>query len=557
VVRSVAPKAPVVGDKKKKKRRADAVNAIYEKYWEGKNIVGFGADKEQAWIMKSLDNSIGFAARSFFAWDLTSAAKNYYGALFQVSTEAAISKYPKYINYKNYSLGRIWASRTMAQLSANIYNTGVKPLNVQLGEIMDFSQGRFWDKFGESISRSFARDTAEAGITAGYSVSTSHRQYLQLQLDMQLMAGVMHTVMVEQDGKMIRYIDAWELKDNGVIGLKEGIDKSYDRGGKKFIEIRNAIHELSNLNQGAYAKADSNYADRFVAYKSTIAIRKFFLKMFINRVNFDQAKTIENIERRTGKKVKNPRLAMMNPRNWDLFEETWNPALNDFHIGFWIDALKNSATVMRDFRKGSLDSSHFSKQNMYGLYRIILNNIKIQLWSLLTYALLGWYDPEDDERLAKLRERSGALPYFLVDEDWSKNFNARGWLGQHIGLMMYKVDEENRFFNNPTGILDLWSESTVFGGGSVGLMLDAWRDLNFALKGDSRGYYKKDVGPMLWQQEGSPKFIKHLARMAGKKGQFESPATTFKNYEQIRRQKGTDPTGWYRYLMTWAQEDDE
>lgn len=517
--RRLKPKLPVMTDSgEDKERRKNAINAMYETFWEGKRITGPGKDNRSA--QKIMGNLMGAASFSFFAFDITSAYKNYYGAQFQIATEAAISRYKQFINYKDFSLARPWAMKAMGQISAEVYKTTSKSKDVQLGEIFDFAQGRFQDDFGESISRTMARDAASL------SWSMSHRKWLELLATMQLFSGVMHSVRVEQNGKMIRYVDAWELGEDGNIKLKDGIDKAYDKGGKKFIEIRNAIHELSNLNQGAYSQQDSTYLDRYLAWRWTISVRKFFMKMAVNRVGYD------------ARMSKQKGFKWINPMTWHLMEDAWNPALNDFHIGYYSSLIRGIGRFLQSASQGNM-AMGMTPQESYALKRIGLDAVKVMLWHWLTFALFG-YDPEDDERLAKLKEKSGAFPHFLVDEEWSEDFQLGGWLSQHAQLLMYKVDEENRFFWSPSSVTDLFGETSIVNGATLDLYLDLYNNLYYAATDDPRGYYKKDVGAMTWQQEDSWKGWKLLARMVGKKGQFEAPAVSWKNYEQIRRQKGNE-----------------
>jgi len=456
---------------------------------------------------------LSLASHSFFAFDVTSAMKNFLGAQFQIALEGAGGKY---YSYKNWHRGRPWAMKAMAQISGQIYKQEAKSLDVQMIDIFDAIQGRFEEKFGESLSRSFERDAANLTWT------TSHRKWLESEATLQLFSAIMHDTMVEQkqpDGtvKEIRYINAFQLnpKTNS-IELKEGIDEKWAVGGEEFNKVKLKNHEVSNLLQGAYAGFDQPIISRNIAFRMVSSLKKYFTKMLLHRYG--------------------GRGLSLNPKTWFHAKSRYNLATSDTHLGFY---WQNMITLRRLVQSRGKHIMYMSKEETRAFKMGILELLKLQLFGLAYFWLFG-FDPDDKDKWKKLKAKSGALPTPFTDDKWSENWQLGGWLENHMLLLMMHVEAENEHFVPVPGfgLADMYQvvggESSIAAGASYKALMNMFGDLVYTVTGQEKAYYKKDTGALNIQQEGENKFWRKLYRMMGMNGKFIDPDTSLKNFYQQR-----------------------
>jgi len=496
----------------KSNRRAKVIDSMVEIFFEGKKLFDGSNNPTQ---IKLINNALGMASHAFFAFDVTSAMKNFLGAQFQIALEGAGGKY---FHYKDFHLGRPWAHTAMWEISGQIYKTTAKSQKVQLIEVFDAVQGRFDDKFGESLSRSFARDAANLSWT------TSHRKWLETEATLQLFSAIMHSTKVEQiqeDGKSkrIRYIDAWQINEDNQLELKPGIDKTWDINGAKFNSVKFNNHEVSNLLQGAYADFDQPMVNRHILWRLVSSMRKYFTKMFLHRYGHSGS--------------------IWNPK------DRFNLPTNDMHMGFY---MRNISWMRKAIETKGKSLMYMTQDEVRALKMGVLEMFKLWLITA-SYMWLWGFDPDDKDRWKKRKgemstgaffEGSGALPWMgLTDEEWSENWNLQGWMGNQLLLLTMHVEAENEHFIPIPGyglkdMLTLGTESSIASGPSIEGLMIMFYDLAYTAMGDDSVIYKKDVGALNIQQEGSNKFWRHLYKTLGVKGKWIDPATSMKNFQGSR-----------------------
>jgi len=494
-------------------RRAHLLEGMVEVLFEGKSLK---ESNNNPTGVKITNVALGIAAHSFFALDLTSALKNFYGAQFQIALEAAGNKY---FGYKSWQRGRPWAFKTMAKISQEVYNQQAKSLEIQLVDVFDAAQGRFQDKFGESPSRSLARDTANL------SWLTSHRKWLETEATLQIFSAIMYDTKVTQtlDGisNEISYIDAWELDKKGSIKLKDGIDKTWDLGGEKFLDVTNANHETSNFLQGMYSQADKPLINRAIAWRMFGSLKNYFTKMFLHRYAA------------AGLSLKNPS-SFLNP------QERVNLATGQMHMGFyWQNILLTKELIKTGGKHILYMNAEEKRAGMLGL----LEFLKVQLFGMAAYLIMASFgtDPDDEKRWSKMKKQTGALPTILTNEEYAEQFNLSGWSRAHLLLLMMSVETEaNAFILAPDmGINHMYNtvagQSSIAMGASFEAIKDMIADLYFTVTGDDRVVYKKDASGLKAKSEGTNKFIYKLMRMSGISGKFIDPLTTARNIESARK----------------------
>ena len=480
----------VRGDGNNRKKQIDS---IVEIFFEGKN---YFEKTNNTFGIKALNTSMGMASHSFFAFDMISAAKNFFGAQYQIALESATGKY---YSYKSWQTGRFWALTAQAQISRQIYAKGPKSIHVQLIEMFDAIQGRQDDKFGESMSRSLARDVLNGTWT------TSHRKYLENEATLQIFAAIMTDTIVEQNGKKIKYINAWQLNPvTKTLELKEGIDKKWDIDGKEFTRIKFRNQEVSNFLQGAYAKFDQSMINRYMSWKLIGTMKKFFVKMAIHRMGH------------TG--------SLWNP------QAKLNVATGESHTGYYI---KTFQAISHMVRTGTINLNHLPIAEKQALIKSLVEILKIILLKM-AFGLVWGYDYDDEQKWAKIRERSGAMPIpYLVDEDYSKDWNFGGWAANNALLLSLKVEQENVFFIPlfGYGLKDMYNTlqpNSIALNGSVLRLLQLGE---LIVTGDT---YAKDTGALTYKQEGEKKYWNIVAKMVGIKGHVLDTGTAIKNYETFK-----------------------
>jgi hypothetical protein len=154
--------------------------------------------------------------------------------------------------------------------------------------------------------------------------------------------------------------------------------------------------------------------------------------------------------------------------------------------------------------------------------------------------LFGW-DPDDKERYAKLRAKSGT-PIFLpgVEEDPEHPFQLSGFLSNHtLNLLMNIKAESTQWVPVPGLGLKDYQQSLDWSSVMFGPTISTYAKLldDIASAGSESGYYKKAVGPYEWEQADSWKFWNHLAHTVGVTGGSVDPVTALQNYQSMRARK--------------------
>ena len=471
------------GSKNKKQLsvREKAVNNYIEKVFEGKSMAQ--GDIQSKWVNTLSGAMFQIASTGFFALNISSALKNSLGAHFQSLIESVAGNY-----YDRVSLGKgtIWGWKAMTQMSATVYTKDVKPLDVQIIEVFDPEKARSLTKIGEQLSRTFAKDVAD------FSWLLNFRQWTQLESTLSIFGALMHYTKVEQivDGtkRMIPYIEAWELKE-GQLTLKEGIDKSWDKGGENFKKIVNLQHDINRKLQGAYAKEEQGELSRWLLGRWVLYLKKYFTTMFVDRWAFKGG-------------------AAMMPR--------YNIATDKMERGFYITVLKS---FIRAVRNGNARLLIMDKEEKRAFLKLVTEVGMILAVGALYGAMFGW-DPDDEDKWEKLKKKSGVLPSLITVSDPRYPFHMDGWLSNHALYLLMQIQAENEQWLPVPGMgLDNYVQIADLKSYALGPTIDnytkALTDIYNMAAGRERAYYKRASGAYIWQQEGSAKIFNHLGKSVG------------------------------------------
>jgi hypothetical protein len=193
--------------------------------------------------------------------------------------------------------------------------------------------------------------------------------------------------------------------------------------------------------------------------------------------------------------------------------------------GYYITAFQALTRGVRDMGAywgvmSTEEKSAMKKVLTEGVYLAVLG---------IAAALLFGYDPGDEERFDKIKERQ-------------KNFGFYGYMGNHVLYQLIMVKRENEsFIPLPMIGLDDWIKfgdtSTIVTGPTISLYTKILNDLFYMATGDEKGLYKQDAGPYPWQEEGRYKLWNHLAAIYGIKGKNYDPISAIKSAETFENLK--------------------
>ena len=534
--------------KKGRYTRQAAVNNFIEREFEGKGDAGWTQDMP---IIQNVSNLIlKRASMSFFALNIPSAVKNAISAKWQAMIHSIGGVD---IDPMSMAKGEGWATMTMGQLSMGLYGRANKPLNLQIADSFDAIRERAESKLPESLSRTIAHDVASL------SWLTNFRKWTEDQAGMQLFAGAMYKKIIKQNGKDITYMDAWELVDNK-LKLKDGIDVRYSnlpteytvqegdtieslakkfymteedlkkelgktqlKAGKEitidnklYKQFKNRFQSMQVDLNGAYSKFDQPEAQRYLLFRFISFLKRFFTPMLMRRWGFSGS----FLGRKRGR---------------------INYGASDIQEGYYVTFLK---TASRLVEFSGENWAHMTKEEKLACAKVIVEVVGAVLLVHMAMAMSG-FDPEDEDRWEKLREKSGAAPFLgLVPEDSDHPFKMSGWLQNHAFLMALQVRAENEAFIPFPGFgIDNYYE-TLTDASSVGFgpTLRAYTDMielaYMEATGNPKARYSKDSGPYKWQREGGSKLWTTFWKSIGLTGGTLDPITAAKNNPQLITYQG-------------------
>jgi hypothetical protein len=381
----------------------------------------------------------------------------------------------------------------------------------------------------------------------------SFRKFGEMEAAMQLFGGFMHHQYVNQvssNGTVtpIRYIDAWELDKDGVLTLKPGIDpewgnktiyhtvetgdtlesiakkysvpledlKAKNRMSKnehltegseliiaqsaKFKSFKNKFQTISRRLYGAYDDFGQAEGNKYFIYRMFFFMRKWATTMFTNRFAADLSK-----ENRWGRRY-----------DWGLGETS---------RGYYISGI---ASLYKLVKSAGKYYPYMSEEDKIDTKKMISEGVSIFLLSTLGSLLFG-YDPDDDERWEKIKNRSDAFG--------TEGFKANGWVANHMLNLLLQVGAETSAFVPLPGLgLDDYNNfisvtSTSFKS-TLTVYAKILEDLFNMAAGNDAAYYKLETGPYSWQKEGEAKIKAHLLRTLGVTGGTGDVETLIKNYER-------------------------
>ena len=515
--------------------RAGQVRSLIEREYYGKQFSGQGSSM---YLDKFVGQLQKLSARASLAINIPSDLKNRYGQIVQNIIEAAGGDT---ITLKDMAQARLWAAQTMIEWSSSsVYTKGVPALSSQMIEMFD-AAFKFVDDFGRSVSRNFAKDMLNGEWM--YSI----RKNLEMEAALQLFGSFLNAQKVEQklsNGKTItiNYKDAWVLNsETGIAELKPGVDPAWSNKtinhifikgqtleeiadiysitveelqkrnnvvnalefedgqeiiiakSEKFKQFRNKFQGVSHKLYGSYDKFSQSEGNLYLPYRMFTFMRKWFIPMFTNRLGASV-----NVEE-----------GLWKPK----FEKRYNWMTGKTSIGFYINAYLGLSELIKT--KGKY-WAYMPEDQKRDLIKTLSEGLFVITTALITSMIFG-YDPDDEERFKKMRERSGALG--------TDDFKTWGFIQNHMLVLLLGVQAEvTAFVPLPTiaGInfgmddyMKMATTTTSAFGNTLGLYAKMLEDVARMLSFNEKAYYSRKEGEYFWQQEGSPKIIGRLLKSVG------------------------------------------
>lgn len=473
-----------------KNKRADAIFNKMEREFYGQVNTGIFADNKG--VNAVVNAAFKVASFSYLAVNIPASVANMF---VQVVQNVIKSTSGEQFTFSELMRGSAMANTASIKIASEIHRNDIHSLDVQKCELFDPIPGQSAQKIGTSQGRSWVRDFAS------FSWLFSPRKYMENFATLQAFFAMMDHVRIKQttpEGVIeINYDNAWYLKD-GIITLKEGIDPVYDKGGREFNKILNYMQHIQHDMNGAYDSFSQPEAYRYLLYRMYAFLRKYVTTMLTNR--------FAGIRR--------------------------SPGLMDIKEGFYTSTAKSLWRIIQD-PKYIKNLSPLEQ----GAAKQFLTEIGLVTMMWFMYGLFGW-DPDDEEKYAKLREKSGPLPLPFVPET-EYPFQADGWLSNHMLLQLIKVKSQTEMWMPLPGLgLDNYTSLPSMTPIAVGPTIDIIaKMLDASLKlaaGDKRAYYQRTIGPYQWQQEGSPKLYNYIWQSFGLRGATITPELAIQKQEQAR-----------------------
>lgn len=476
-------------------RRRDLLEYMYNREFKGQI---YGDEEHLVWFNKFTSMLMKGASFSFFALNISSAVKNYWSMLWQQTIEGigghGYSKQlddflaPQAYNAYSYGEGKLWAKSAMWEWSNSIFgieNIADMSLNMQMIRRFDAIQGKTFDPktYGRESSRTFLSDLASL------SFFYSPRKFLEVEGGLQVFGSMMHhqQVEIEENGqkRFIPYIEAFEKGPDGLMKLKDGIDKAWDINGEKFNAFVSRLHETSNQLAGAFDKFNQPAAQRNFAYRLWSFMRRWVTSMFMSRYSFDR----------------------------------YNFGMSNTYEGFYITFGKSLWKMLKSYGKHAM---FMSPQERAAVFKILGDTALIFIcWGIK--ALLFGYDDDDEDRFKKLKA-------------WREDEPLESWIGVHLLKQTMAVSNENTAFIPFPGYgMDDFINFTNFSSIAAGPTIKTYGNLVYDIINltGKKGYYQRDVGVYPWQKKGQAKILNHAAAIAGFTGKDWEPVDGLKSFSSV------------------------
>ena len=273
----------------KKSKRAWVLNNIIEQYFQGVELGGsdFMGKKTIAQIMNSISSK---NSRKWFWGNAIASATNAAIGKAQMYQKTWDRRFP---NLKNLGVGSYKASKTMALLGWSTYSKKVKPLQVQLLNVMNAIPDNVKKNVSETANRNIATDFSTGQL--GYI----SRKNMQHQVEVQAFYGMLdkdkYRFQINGKGKKVSIDEAIHLVGPNIEtipGVPTEFSISYNSDGK--IVLGKKVKEIMSIHENYLHKSigmagktsEGELLSRNLYGKYAFSLFKWLPAMIMDRVAF-------------------------------------------------------------------------------------------------------------------------------------------------------------------------------------------------------------------------------------------------------------------------------
>jgi hypothetical protein len=302
----------------------------------------------------------------------------------------------------------------------------------------------------------------------------------------------------EWDKLDVNLLDMMEMGKDGKVGVKDQYKDVFQLGSQEFSDIVAKLHAMQKKLNGSYNKFDKAWAEKTSLGKMMFFFRKYFIPIGVNR--------------------------------WGVMRTNYESMTPE--QGFYLTFLQTVGKDLTKFRFNVIKNWHTYSPFEKRAIKKTLVDVGIVLSIIAMYSLLLGYNPDDPDRLKKLREK--------------------GWAAQAAVFVLLKVRSETEQFLPPAGIEEIKgiysSPSLIFQEAShyitMGKML-SMHLLNVVPGVDfnSELYYKRKASEatffgMTLKDEGDSKlFAQFMKTFVGYSGKTFHPDEAIKAWEYMQEQR--------------------
>ena len=301
----------------------------------------------------------------------------------------------------------------------------------------------------------------------------------------------------EWDKLDVNVLDMLEMQKDGIVRVKDQYKDDFQLGSSEFSDIVAKLHSMQKKLNGSYAKFDKAYFEKTSMGRMAYFFRKYFVPLGVAR--------------------------------WG----TRRPEFEGMVVeqGFYLTFIQTMGTDLAKFRFNVVKNWDTYSPTEKRAIKKTLADVAIVLALIAAYSLLFGYDPNDKDRMKKLREKGWAAQasVFVLLKLKSET---EQFLPPLPFIGAGGLDEVKRAYSNPSLIFNQTTQyiNIVKGLGGHAMSLTGLVD-------SSNLYYKKDTDESGLKDKGDAKIISAMMKtFVGYSGRTFHPVDAIKSYEYMSRQ---------------------
>jgi hypothetical protein len=181
-------------------------------------------------------------------------------------------------------------------------------------------------------------------------------------------------------------------------------------------------------------------------------------------------------------------------------------------MGYYIEFLRAAKRFFTIYKMNFYNLTDTERQ---AASKVLAEGGMLLLFNVVLLGLLFGWDDDDENRFAKLRKKSDALPLPFTTDNPGRDFKLSGWLSNHLLNLTLQIEAENDSWIPLPGMgLNDYKEIALLNSAALAATFERWVDLVDSFAGMASGeVYQRSAGPYMFQEEGKYKFYNQLAKL--------------------------------------------